>query len=228
MQSINIVKQVKSVDSFNSNVVKSMFDISESDIVENFKCVIDLDFDWNIGVIVGNSGTGKTTIAKEIFKKEYFISQEYSDEPIIDSITKDRSVQDIIKTLSAVGFASPKSWLKPYHILSNGEKMRVDVARSIMSKSDIIVFDEFTSVVDRTVAKISSLSIQKTVRRDNKRFVAVSCHYDIIEYLMPDWILDTTSMTFTKPDKKKLQISPCQYMSQKTKVFGTFLESITI
>lgn len=228
MQSVSIVKSVEPLNTFNSRVVRGMFDISEDSITETFNCEIDIDFDWNIGIIVGNSGTGKSTIAKDIFKSEYFIDQNYSNEPIIDSITKSRNVQEIIKILSLVGFASPKSWLKPYGVLSNGEKMRVDVARAILSDGDIIVFDEFTSVVDRTVAQISSLSIQKSIRRDKRKFVAISCHYDIIEYLQPDWILDTTSMRFSRPDKKKLQNSNCQYMKQEISQRGTFLRNITI
>lgn len=228
MQSVSIVKSVEPLNTFNSRVVRGMFDISEDSITETFNCEIDIDFDWNIGIIVGNSGTGKSTIAKDIFKSEYFIDQKYSNEPIIDSITKSRNVQEIIKILSLVGFASPKSWLKPYDVLSNGEKMRVDVARAILSDGDIIVFDEFTSVVDRTVAQISSLSIQKSIRRDKRKFVAISCHYDIIEYLQPDWILDTTSMRFSRPDKKKLQNSNYQYMKQEISQRGTFLRNITI
>jgi len=57
--------------------------------------------------------------------------------------------------------------------------MRVDIARAILMDKPIIVFDEFTSVVDREVAKISSYAIQKAVRRTNKQFIAVTCHYDV-------------------------------------------------
>lgn len=49
--------------------------------------------------------------------------------------------------------------------------------------------DEFTSVVDRTVAQIGSAAIGKAVRRAGRQFVAVSCHYDVIEWLQPDWVL---------------------------------------
>ena len=48
--------------------------------------------------------------------------------------------------------------------------------------------DEFTSVVDRTVAQIGSAAIAKTVRRRKQRFIAVSCHYDIVDWLEPDWV----------------------------------------
>jgi GNAT superfamily N-acetyltransferase len=48
----------------------------------------------------------------------------------------------------------------------------------------------FTSVVDRQVARIASHCVQKTVRRDRRQFIAVSCHYDIVEWLQPDWLYE--------------------------------------
>ncbi len=93
----------------------------------------------------------------------------------------------------SVGFGSVPSWLKPYKVLSNGEKMRVDLARALLEK-DFIVFDEFTSVVDRQVAQTACIAINKAIKGTNKKFIAVSCHKDIIEWLQPDWIFDTDKM----------------------------------
>ena len=58
----------------------------------------------------------------------------------------------------AVGFNSVPSWFKPYNILSNGEKFRVDTAIRLKSNS---LFDEFTSLVDRNVAKSCSNAISR-------------------------------------------------------------------
>jgi ABC-type ATPase with predicted acetyltransferase domain len=56
------------------------------------------------------------------------------------------------------------------------------------SKDDeIILVDEYTSVVDRDVAKAMSFALQKYVRREKKQIILASCHYDIIDWLMPDW-----------------------------------------
>ena len=74
--------------------------------------------------------------------------------------------------------------------------MRCDIARAILEKRDMFVFDEFTSVVDRNVARVSSLAIQKAIRREDKRFIAVTCHYDVQDWLMPDWVFNTDDMTF--------------------------------
>ena len=77
--------------------------------------------------------------------------------------------------------------------LSNGEKMRVDLARALLEK-DEVCFDEFTSVIDRNVAKTACIAINKAIKNTNKKFIGVSCHYDIIEWLQPDWVFDTNKM----------------------------------
>lgn len=108
------------------------------------------------------------------------------------------SVKDITLLLSSVGFSSPPAWLRPHHTLSTGEQFRADLARLIATAIATqhqhngagrpIVFDEFTSVVDRTVAKIGSAALARTVRKHNLQFVAVTCHDDVIEWLQPDWV----------------------------------------
>jgi hypothetical protein len=61
-----------------------------------------------------------------------------------------------------------------------------------LSSLPLVVFDEFSSVVDRNVAKVCSAAIAKGIRNGNlaNRFVAVTCHYDVAEWLAPDWVLD--------------------------------------
>lgn len=145
---------------------------------------------------------------------------------------KGASVKDIEKTFTAVGFSSPPSWLKPYSVLSNGEKMRADLARCILDDKTLIVFDEFTSVVNRECAKTTSLAIQKAIRRSNKQFIAVSCHDDVIDWLMPDWIYDTDQKRFfTQRESSAAPKSTLKYIGLTTQLkakYGKYLESITI
>lgn len=140
----------------------------------------------------GGSGTGKTTIAKELFG-DNICKFEYNAHSVIDDMPN-KSIEEISKTLYATGFGSVPSWLKPYKVLSNGEKMRCDLARAILTQ-DFIVFDEFTSVVDRKVAQTACIAVNKAIKQANKKFIAVSCHYDVLEWLQPDWVFDTNTMT---------------------------------
>jgi ABC-type dipeptide/oligopeptide/nickel transport system ATPase subunit len=181
------------------------FDLQTNSVKEHFVGDIDCDMngDWQIGLIVGNSGTGKTTIAKELFPEAYVTNFKYEGETVLDDMPEGASVEDITKAFGAVGFSSSPSWLKPYAVLSNGEKMRVDIARALLEPNKLVVFDEFTSVVDRNIARISSFAVQKAIRKSDKKFIAVGCHFDVEDWLLPDWVFDTNSMTFRMCDSKK-------------------------
>ena len=203
MQDFDIVIKSKAEKSFRVASIMGKFDLQSANIEERFTGNIELSNDWKIGLIVGKSGTGKTTIAKQLFKDAYITSYQYTDKSILDDMPQDKSVDDITNAFNSVGFSSPPSWLKPYGVLSNGQKMRVDLARSILEENKLIVFDEFTSVVDREVAKIGSYAIQKAIRKSNKQFIAVTCHSDVEDWLLPDWIFNTDTMTFTNNEGQK-------------------------
>src|SRR5262249_50930924 len=60
-----------------------------------------------------------------------------------------------------------------------------------------LVLDEFTSSLDRTIAKTASAAVSRFLRRDDagsvvngRRLVALTCHDDILPWLAPDWILE--------------------------------------
>lgn len=202
MPHFDIVREVCPKRTFRVESVIGTFDLTSEKVTQRFTGDLDLPEKWSIGLIVGASGTGKTTIAKELFPKNYFLKFDYTHESILDDMPQSANMRDIIKAFNSVGFNSPTSWLKTYSVLSNGEKMRCDIARCMLQDDDLFVFDEFTSVIDRNVAKIGSLAVQKAIRSGHKRMIAVTCHYDVEEWLMPDWVFDTNDMSFRIPEKK--------------------------
>ena len=119
------------------------------------------------------------------------------DKSVIDDFPSSMKIQDVTALLSSVGFSSPPSWLRPFNALSNGEQFRVSMARLLAEQPELTVVDEFTSVVDRTVAQIGSHAVAKTVRRRAQKFVAVTCHYDVQDWLQPDWIYQPATGEFS-------------------------------
>lgn len=223
----NIVRENIPSQTFRVASVIGKFDLQNDKFIEEFKGEINLQSDWQVGLIVGNSGTGKTTIAKEMFNDFYITEFYWNEKSLIDDFPEQLSVDEIVRTFNSVGFSTPMSWLKPYSVLSNGEKMRVDLARAILSDTNLVVFDEFTSVVDRNIAKIGSLAIQKAIRKSGKKFIAVGCHFDVEEWLQPDWVFNTNTMTFFIPEKKSPNLNT-NYGSAWINQFGKCLLSTTI
>ncbi|MGE3314012.1 MAG: ABC transporter ATP-binding protein [Planctomycetaceae bacterium] len=174
-------------------------------------------FPWDVGLIVGPSGCGKSTIARELFGSGVIDSFDWPrDRSLLDAFPEGLGIREITSLLSSVGFSSPPSWLRPFHALSTGEQFRCTLARALTLPIETVVVDEFTSVVDRTVARIGSVAVARTVRRRRaletentaaprtghraataaSRFVAVSCHYDIIDWLDPDWVYEPAADAF--------------------------------
>lgn len=216
MPTFDIIREAIPSSSFRAKQTIDRFEIQSDKVKEHFQGNIALPDKWNIGLIVGSSGTGKTTIAGELFGDSFY-KNIYNSKSVIDDMPDVSSVSDIQKMFNSVGFSSPPSWLKPYDVLSNGEKMRVDLAAALLSGKELIVFDEFTSVVDRQVAKIGSICTQKTVRKTDSKFIAVSCHYDIEEWLMPDWVFDTNDMQMKYSTRRYLRHPELEFRIIKTK-----------
>jgi ABC-type ATPase involved in cell division len=198
MPSIDVVVAGHPSNTVRARQLQGMFDVPVSE-KQTLEWHGDLPIDdrkWNIGLIVGPSGCGKTTIARNVFG-EFAPTLEWRGDSVIDDFPSNVSVQDISAICQAVGFNTIPAWLRPFSVLSNGEKFRVELARRLIEGADPIIVDEFTSVVDRQVAQIGSYAVQKAIRRRNKKFIAVSCHSDIIEWLNPDWILEPATMKFS-------------------------------
>lgn len=182
-------------DSFRVQQVLGLFDLPQRERwIETFSADIpNLEEPWQIGCIVGPSGSGKSTLARTAYGAAVYQGASWpTKRAMIDSLGAG-PIQQITQMLTAVGLGSPPAWLKPFAVLSNGEKFRAELARALLTTTGpLLVFDEFTSLVDRTVAKVASAALAKSLRRGRLqlRFVAVSCHTDIVPWLAPDWVLD--------------------------------------
>lgn len=144
--------------------------------------------DWNIIAIIGSSGSGKSTILRSLGYDE--ASLPTFDERSVISNLAPLEPKEASELLCAMGLSSVPSWCRPISHLSNGEAYRARLAKMMSQDKDVILVDEFTSVVDRNAACAMAHSLAKWVKRRGKKVVLASCHYDILEYLEPDFIFD--------------------------------------
>jgi ABC-type transport system involved in cytochrome c biogenesis ATPase subunit len=186
-------------DSYRAARVKSLFNVESG---ANFALEADLDIEgapWQIGVIVGPSGSGKTSLGRAIWGADALWQPAWpSDAPIIDAITPAGSFDDATGALASVGLGSVPTWLRPHQVLSNGEQFRANLARLIAEAPPRAVLDEFSSVVDRQIAQIGAGAFAKAWRRTKGQAVLLSCHYDVLDWLQPDWVYDTATGRFTR------------------------------
>jgi ABC-type glutathione transport system ATPase component len=146
---------------------------------------------WHIGLLVGPSGCGKSTIARRLWPDAFAQTPTWPPaRSLLDGFPKEVPIKELIELLSSVGFSSPPAWLRPFHVLSTGQQFRVTLAWLLAATplGQLIVHDEYTSVVDRTVAQVGSAALARTVRKHGQQFVAVTCHEDVEEWLQPDWV----------------------------------------
>lgn len=182
-----------------TNEISKYFDYTFNGVTEFEVPVMIMQEDFSIGLIVGASGSGKSTLLSAYGTEEDII---WDNELSIASHFE--SAEDAKNRLSGVGLNSIPSWLRPYSVLSTGEKFRVDLARRLKSGA---VIDEFTSTVDRNVAKSTANSVRQYITKHNlKNIVFSSCHYDIIDWLQPDWVYDTVLGNFA--DRGSLRQKP--------------------
>lgn len=124
---------------------------------------------WHVGLIVGPSGAGKSTVARELFGDAVVRDFAWpADRALIDAFPAALGIKDVVGCLSSVGFSSPPSWLRPFGVLSTGEQFRATVARALAERHGLVVIDEFTSTVDRQVAKVASHAVQNTAKRASR------------------------------------------------------------
>lgn len=199
---IEIKHSCRDFNSYRAARVKSLFNAENGC---NWERTVDLPIEgkeWKIGLVVGASGSGKTSIGNKIFNKPIYDLYQGWDEtkPVIDCIAPGEDFNTVTAALSAVGLGDVPAWLRPFNVLSNGEKFRAGLARLVCERPERVVVDEFSSVIDRQIAKVGAAAFAKTWRKGNGQVVLLSCHYDVIEWLQPDWVYDTMEARFHERD----------------------------
>lgn len=195
------------------------------------KITADIETPFSVGVVVGASGSGKTTLADSAWGINPTLLDP--ETPVIDQFPDDFTYEDCVKLLCGVGLSQVPCWIRPAVTLSNGQRERAEIALQMANAKPgaLIVIDEWTSVVDRTVAKVMSHTIAKWARKNPEtRLILLTCHYDVMDWLQPDWIIDCNKEEYIdQRGSKKNERKSYNFTSGKSaENHGGILASITI
>ena len=223
---IEVHNRVSDFDSYRAARVKSIFN-AESGCNFDLEIEADLSGDWQVGVVVGPSGSGKTSIGKIIFGDNliYDYTKGWApDKPIIDEIAADGDFNEVTGALANVGLGDVPAWLRPFCVLSNGEQFRVGLARIICERPAKCVIDEFTSVVDRQIARVGSQAFARSWRKMNPKgqVVLLTPHYDILDWVEPDWVIDTATKTFQRGCRRRRPQLECKIFKTDWRYWEAF------
>jgi len=190
-----------------------------TDKIEQLRQRYDIKADFREGVVVvpdkpkeglvllvGSSGSGKSTILGEWFEKQ---NANFNDDILLKNYT---SVEKAEELLLACGLRSIPTWFRAYNTLSNGEAHRAEVAKLLDMGAPYI--DEFSSVVDRNTAKSLAHCVKKYHSRNGGLLVVATCHRDVEEWLLPDYVYDTNKQSFRsrrslRRPEIRITILPC-------------------
>lgn len=187
---VPLTRQVQTDDM--TDMANECFDLPFDGTCKFYPYVVPKLPEYRIMAVVGKSGSGKSTLLKSLKEKESTLN--YSDDQYLaESYTQkypedEAAAKAFIGEFKEVGLNPTQCWCKKFPQLSEGEKFRALVALQLQSG---VIFDEFTSMVDREVAKKVCTGVKRLVEKEDLHNVVVcSCHKDFIPWLQPDVIVD--------------------------------------
>lgn len=152
-----------------------------------------------IVLLVGPSGSGKSSALAEIerrFAGGCTVQRVGfpSDAAIIDRIAPWGSLSEALSILTSCGMGDAHLWVRPFAVLSDGEKFRARLARAIALHTRAgaaapLLCDEFCSMLHRRAAKAIGYGLRKIVTRRGLSVVVACSSDDIIGDLQPDTIV---------------------------------------
>ena len=155
------------------------------------------DEEFNILLVCGRSGSGKSTILRNILNNG-LPTIGYDEDKCVISQFPTLSEEEACDLLCGVGLSSVPTWLRRPSQLSNGKRARLDICKAIydakVNGNEFVVIDEFTSVVNRDAAKSMSFALQRYARNNGLMLVVASCHFDVVDWLQPDYVFNLNHM----------------------------------
>lgn len=191
MNYINIKKSYFVEPHEEANLITEAFGIDSGYIQEI--CDITIPMDFEVMYITGDSGSGKSTILREIVPNYKHEAIPY-EKPLFEWCgDSEEDKNRAISMLTLVGISDATMFVNYYHNLSDSQQARARIMLEMKSDKNIIVVDEFLSTLDRNTAKSVAYCIQKAIRKSKKKAIFCTAHSDLKDYLMPDVLIEGKS-----------------------------------
>lgn len=180
--------------------VAEMFGLGLDD--KRFVVLDDFEVDIRQGDIVyitGQSGSGKSTILRELQKQMAEQGLKISDirnvvldntKPIINQVyPDDHNMTRTLELFSFVGLSDANLFLRKPCELSDGQLYRFYLAKMIEAEADVWIADEFLALLDRVTAKVIAFNIQKIARKVGVTLIVATTHNDMVQDLCPSVLI---------------------------------------
>jgi ABC-type transport system involved in cytochrome c biogenesis ATPase subunit/GNAT superfamily N-acetyltransferase len=113
-----------------------------------------------------------------------------NDATLFEYMAAKKGPEQAFDVLARVGLSEAMLFLKPYALLSRGQRYRAMLADLMLGDEDVWLIDEFCSDLDPLAARILAHRLRQTVRREGRiAFVAAANHGHFISALRPARVL---------------------------------------
>ena len=153
----------------------------------------------SIVLLTGPSGSGKSSVLEAVAEKLGDVAwvgrgRFPGGKAIVDAVAPRRPLATALRVLTACGLGEPRLWVRRFADLSDGERFRTELARSIGAALGApnprpIMCDEFTGILHRRLAKAVAHNVRKLVTREGLILVVATTHEDIVPDLQPDVVV---------------------------------------
>ncbi|CAE6947166.1 unnamed protein product [Symbiodinium natans] len=161
---------------------------------------------WSIGLVIGPSGTGKTTTIRKLCEAHEDLTLRSTDEvepePAKSAWELGKALmseEDLRECLQACQLPE-ESWHRQCSCLSRSEAWRLRIALCLQqcrnADRQLLVVDEFTTQLDRAHALRLCRSLASYLRAYKLRAVLATVHTDVTPLLRPEWVFDTGNAEF--------------------------------
>lgn len=151
-------------------------------------------------LLYGPSGSGKSTLLAELHRRfpGGCLVQRIrfpQDVAIVDWVAPSRSLAEAIAIMTACGLGDANLWLRPFSVLSEGERFRARLARAVSLHNQAgvsapLLCDEFCSGLHTRAAKALSYTLGKIARQRGLCVILASSRDDVIRDLQPTTLVN--------------------------------------